>query len=206
MSRLERPQGRAAPSPPPVGVEKTWGGPAFSQERPQGRAAPSPPPVGVEKTWGGPAFSQERKRSSQGSQRGFTLLDVLIAMLVFSLGMLGLSAMYVRAAAQPFGNAHAAESQLAAQALLAVVRTNPTMLPLQLNQVSAASSLSDPALAAWFTQYAQALPGLQVSLVSQADANGTPCSSSSCGVRLTLSWLQGSSRRQQVFDGQIGLR
>ena len=123
---------------------------------------------------------RERKRASQrGSQRGFTLLDVLIAMLVFSLGMLGLSAMYVRAAAQPFSNAHAAESQLAAQALLAVVRTNPTMLPLQLNLVSSASSLSDPALAAWFTQYAQALPGLQVSLLSQADANGLACSSSS---------------------------
>ncbi|OIQ75606.1 hypothetical protein GALL_427220 [mine drainage metagenome] len=25
----ERPQGRAAPSPPPVGVNETWGGPAF---------------------------------------------------------------------------------------------------------------------------------------------------------------------------------
>jgi hypothetical protein len=26
----ERPQGWAAPNPPPVGVKKTWGGPAFS--------------------------------------------------------------------------------------------------------------------------------------------------------------------------------
>ena len=25
----ERPPGRAAPSPPPVGVKETWGGPAF---------------------------------------------------------------------------------------------------------------------------------------------------------------------------------
>ena len=32
---------------------------ASKQEHPQGRAAPSPPPVGVEKTWGGPAFSRE---------------------------------------------------------------------------------------------------------------------------------------------------
>jgi hypothetical protein len=28
--RFKRPHGRAAPSPPPVGVKKTWGGPAFS--------------------------------------------------------------------------------------------------------------------------------------------------------------------------------
>jgi len=28
----ERPQGRAAPSPPPAGVKKTWGGPAFPRE------------------------------------------------------------------------------------------------------------------------------------------------------------------------------
>lgn len=32
-SRTERPQGRATPSPPPVGVKKTWGGPAFSCDR-----------------------------------------------------------------------------------------------------------------------------------------------------------------------------
>jgi len=25
----ERPQGRATPSPPPVGVKETWGGPEF---------------------------------------------------------------------------------------------------------------------------------------------------------------------------------
>jgi hypothetical protein len=29
VSAAERPQGRAAPSPPPVGVKETWGGPAF---------------------------------------------------------------------------------------------------------------------------------------------------------------------------------
>ena len=31
----EGPQGRAAPSPPPAGVEETWGGPAFPREGPQ---------------------------------------------------------------------------------------------------------------------------------------------------------------------------
>jgi hypothetical protein len=29
---------------------------SLATERPQGRAAPSPPPVGVKETWGGPAF------------------------------------------------------------------------------------------------------------------------------------------------------
>lgn len=32
-SQIERPQGRAAPSPPPEGVKQTWGGPAFARER-----------------------------------------------------------------------------------------------------------------------------------------------------------------------------
>jgi DnaK suppressor protein len=31
--------------------------PRTNSERPQGRAAPSPPPAGVKKTWGGPASS-----------------------------------------------------------------------------------------------------------------------------------------------------
>ena len=33
VEALERPQGRAAPSPPPVGVKETWDGPAFPCER-----------------------------------------------------------------------------------------------------------------------------------------------------------------------------
>ena len=45
--RTERPQGRAAPSPPPEGVESSWGGPAMTRERPQGRAAPSPTALGA---------------------------------------------------------------------------------------------------------------------------------------------------------------
>lgn len=147
-----------------------------------------------------------RRESARRGQGGFTLLDVLIAMLVFSLGMLGLSAMYVRAAAQPFDNAHVAEAQMAAQALLATVRTNPSLLPLQLQQVGSPAGLSAPALADWFTQYSSMLPGLQVSVTSQADASGNACGSSSCGLRLTVSWLQGQTRRQQVFDAQVGLR
>ncbi len=36
----------------------------MTTERPQGRAAPSPPPAGDKETWGGPAFPCERKRRS----------------------------------------------------------------------------------------------------------------------------------------------
>ena len=49
----------------------------MSSERPQGRAAPSPPPVGVEKTWGGPAFSRELLRLAGVGKRfgGFVVLN-----------------------------------------------------------------------------------------------------------------------------------
>ena len=43
---------------PPEGVQKTWGGPAFSHEPPAQPQRVSPP-EGVQKTWGGPAFSHE---------------------------------------------------------------------------------------------------------------------------------------------------
>lgn len=145
-------------------------------------------------------------RHDSRKQRGFSLLDVLIALLIFSMGMLGLSSLYVRAAAQPMENGHVVTSQLAAQALLATLRVNPSVLPLQLSAANSASSLPAGALASWFAQYSQLLPGLQVSLVSQSDATGAACSSGSCGVQLTLSWLQAGSRRTQTFHGQIGLR
>ena len=55
----ERLQGRATPSPPPVGVKEAWGGPALSSEPPgPGYAQPSPP-RGAKKAWGGPALSSE---------------------------------------------------------------------------------------------------------------------------------------------------
>ncbi len=69
----ERPQGRAAPSPPPVGVKEAWGGPALPCECPQGRAAPSPPPAGVKEAWGGPALPCER---------GFSLPELVAVLII----------------------------------------------------------------------------------------------------------------------------
>ncbi len=69
-------QGRAAPSPPPVGVEEPWGGPAFPQGSPQGQAAPSPPPVGVEEPWGGPAFPQEQMQACARRMRDHAVIRV----------------------------------------------------------------------------------------------------------------------------------
>jgi predicted N-acyltransferase len=51
-----------------------------SSKRPQGRAAPSPPPAGDEKTWGGPAFSHERKRLRGPAGLQYAIADS-IAML-----------------------------------------------------------------------------------------------------------------------------
>ena len=45
--RIESPQGCAAPSPPPEGVQKTWDGPAFSGAR----------PLATLKRWAGPALA-----------------------------------------------------------------------------------------------------------------------------------------------------
>lgn len=146
------------------------------------------------------------RRRNLRRQAGFTLLDTLVALLIFTIGLLGLSAMYVRAAVQPFQNQQIAGAQLAANALFATLSVDPSVLPLQLSNAASPSAMPSTALSDWFQQYAQQLPGLKVSVVSQNDATGTACSSTSCGVQLTLQWTQGSAQRLQQFHGQIGLR
>ncbi len=139
-------------------------------------------------------------------QSGIGLMDVLVAMLVFSLGLLGLAALYVRAAPAPLQNMDTMAVQTAADSFMATLATETSSLPINMSNVTSASSITTTPLQQWFIQTAQNLPGLTVSVVSGNDALGNTCSSQSCGIQLTLGWTQLGSLRTQVFNGQIGIR
>ncbi len=136
-------------------------------------------------------------------QRGVGLIDALAALLVFAVGLLGLALLYTRAAPAPIQNAQAASAQLAADSFLATVAASPSVLPLTLSNVTASSGMP-ASLQGWFTQSAQSMPLLTVSVVSSADASGNACSSQSCALTLTLQWGPTSAGHIQVFHGQIG--
>ncbi len=145
-------------------------------------------------------------RPDHRRQLGFGLLEVLIALMIFSLGMLGLSALYARTAPQPYTNSTVGNVQMAADALFAILGANPSVLPVSASSAAMASAMPTASLMDWFSQYASLLPGLTVSIVAQNNADGTACSSSSCGLQVTIGWTQGSTQRSQVFYGQVGIQ
>ena len=146
----------------------------------------------------------KRYRANPFSQRGVGMIDALVAMLVFSLGLLGLAALYQQSAPAPLQNQATTSVQMAAGSLLAQLWANPSALPVNVTNVTAASSMPT-ALQGWFAQEQSVLPGLAVTIVSGNDASGNACSSTSCGVTLTLAWKQLGSTRSQVFQGQVGI-
>ncbi|MHB8409461.1 MAG: prepilin-type N-terminal cleavage/methylation domain-containing protein [Acidiferrobacterales bacterium] len=143
-------------------------------------------------------------RDAPRREQGVGLIEVLIAMVIFSIGLLALAALYVRAAPQPMQDADAAAIQMAASGAFAALSADPTALPVNVAQATSASSLPTPGLAQWFASAENGLPGFTASIESGPDASGNACSAQSCGITLTLAWNQMGDTRSQEFYGQIG--
>lgn len=132
------------------------------------------------------------------------LIDALVALVVFSLGMMALAELYVRAAPAAYQNTRTTAVQMTADSLFGVLQANPSALPIQVTNITAASAMPT-ALQGWFAQAVQTMPGLSVTIVSQPDALGNACTPASCGIQLSLSWSQLAETRTQVFHGQVGI-
>lgn len=155
-----------------------------------------------------PMLSVHRTHSSwrgkAGKQQGFGIIDAMVAVVIFGFGMAGLAALYVRMAPEPYQNMAVIQAQGAANSLIGVLTSNPSILPVTVTNVTTASGLPS-ALQPWFTQSSSNLPGFSVSITSGPNAAGNACSSSSCGVIFSLSWTQMGATRQQTFSTQIGI-
>ncbi len=139
-------------------------------------------------------------------QAGIGMIEALIALVIFSVGLLGIAAVYVQTAPAPAQNMDADSVQMAADAFMSVLFTDSTALPVNISNASSASAMPDAPLQNWFSQFQQVIPGLSVSVSSGPDGSNNACSSQSCAITLTLSWSQMGSTRSQVFHGQVGLR
>ncbi len=144
---------------------------------------------------------------SRCAQRGIGLIDALVAIVIFSFGLMGLAALYASTAPAPYENQSVTTLQAQADSLMATLATNTSALPA-LNVTSVTSASGMPAwLQGWFTQAQAQLqaPGFNVTITPGPDAIGNACSAQSCGITVTLGWTQLGLPRTQVFHGQIGI-
>lgn len=138
-------------------------------------------------------------------QFGASLIEVLVALLIFSFGLLGLAGLYARGAPTPFENQNVIGVQMAADSLMAALASNTPGLPsCAVTKVNTAAGMPTW-LQGWLAQAQAQIPSLAVTIVPGNDASGNNCSSTSCGITATLYWTDGATQRSQVFHAQIGI-
>jgi Tfp pilus assembly protein PilV len=169
------------------------------------------------------------KRSSRS--RGYSLISVLVAVLVFSLGILGLAGMYGRFLGVVSDDQNLATLSQVGNSFWGVLQASPSVVNSvdgttynSGNYTSAPSSLQEWLKSIIVTQ-ATALPDAHVTLTKGPDALGTsgsvPCNTiidaagtTKCqSVQVTITWKSvisplvggAQSTRSHVFYYQIGL-
>ena len=144
-------------------------------------------------------------RTSTPRQTGLGLISVLVALLIFSFGILGLVSLYATTVPVGTQNRFAMNAAQAGQAFWAVGNANPQAVPnLGFAHLSDAPSV----LAGWVQQLKGSFPpGVDSSATTgpgvDQPSTGT-CTSQSCTVQLTISWSQYGLTRSQVFYEQFG--
>ena len=140
------------------------------------------------------------KTSPRRQQQGVLLLEVLIALLIFALGVLGLVGLQASASKQAGQTKYRAEATLLANDLLGQMRLTSRDFTT-LNAQFKSDDGGGPAYLAWKGRVAAQLPGVEdhpplVTLVQnaplQAIVNGVPATptglTSSTRVNITVRW------------------
>jgi len=162
-----------------------------------------------------------------GRDSGYSMINVLVAVLVFSLGMLGLAALYGRFANIVANNQSVGQLIPMSQSFWGVLQANPSAIDAlaaggtsaQVFNSAATIATAPAVLQPWMTQLInasspQSLPVASISITVMPDvASGAACSSvSGCAIRLDISWTQAltstdsvSATRTQSFFYQFGV-
>lgn len=162
--------------------------------------------------------------SSSKGQTGFSLINILVAILIFSFGLLGLAGMYSRFTSASTANQNIAQLAPWSNAFWGLVQANPnSTLASMAGSYDVSKIASAPvALQPWLRQILDpntsprsAIPGATVVIATGPDAvSGSACAvATGCTVTLTIQWAQNGSvntdgssvMRSQTFTYQFGL-
>jgi Tfp pilus assembly protein PilV len=162
--------------------------------------------------------------SSPPQQSGLSLISVLVAIVIFGLGMLSIASLYGLTVPAQTANEEALDTAAWGNQLWATLQASPQVIS-QIgagatatytpgNYAAAAPPALQPMLASMFTPgQSMYLPNASVKITTQAGADGNPCNVSiptapTCGVQMTIQWQAGrggGGTRTQIFNYQVGL-
>lgn len=172
-----------------------------------------------------PSPLRPQPRNPSGRQHGLSLISVLVAIVVFALGMLTIASIYTLAVPAVTANAEAMDTAAFGNQFWSALQSTPGILnamfgsqPSAGTQVTynAASYTSappalQPMLSNLFSPSQMNLPHASVTITAQNGADGNPCSAPTppasplCGVTLLINWTPSSgTQRSQTFNYQVG--
>ncbi len=159
-------------------------------------------------------------RCAAPRQRGMSLISVLVAIVVFGLGMLSIASLYGLAVPAQTANQETLDTAALGNQFWAILQASPqvvSQIGAGVSQTySSASSSAPAALQPWLTNIfntpSMMLPGAAVTITTGPGADGNPCDVSNpaaplCGVTLTIAWAAGKGgggARSQTFQYQVG--
>ena len=159
-------------------------------------------------------------RAAALSQHGMSLISVLVAIVIFGLGMLSIASLYGLAVPAQTANQETLDTAALGNQFWAILQASPqvvSQIGAGVTQTySSASSSAPAALQPWlanvFNTPSMMLPGAQVTITTGPGADGNPCDVSNpaaplCGVKLTIAWAAGKGgggTRSQTFQYQVG--
>ncbi len=175
-------------------------------------------------------LSSSSIRARAGRQAGLSLISVLVAIVIFSLGMLSIASIYTMAVPAVTANEAATDTAAFGNQFWALLQANPGLVG-QLGTTTATTYTSTSAPSApavlqpWlagifgpavFTSATYAgtqqtmLPSASVTITPGPGADGNACTAPTptttlCGITLNIQWQPNSTtKRSQTYNYQVG--
>lgn len=149
------------------------------------------------------------------TQRGLSLISVLVAIVIFGLGMLSIASLYGLAVPAQTANQETIDTAAFGNQFWAILQANPQLVnqigapptTVTYTKASGAPQALQPLLNNIFNNPQTRLPLAQVAITTGNGAQGKVCTVTStqtaCGVKLVITWNSGAPR-SQTFTYQLG--